>query len=68
MNPLKFPLKIIPKKCIQPKILYDIKGNLIPESERFKSMKLFMCEMSKYQYKQYKIKSKSYKNPPQVIS
>ena len=58
-NPLTFPLKIIPNNCVTPVLNYDIKGNLIKQNEKMKSLKLFMCEMGEYQYKQYKLKLNS---------
>ena len=59
-NPITFPLKIeaAPSKVFKD-IIYDIKGNLIPMQDRFRNIKLYPCEMSPYQYKQYQNKLNS---------
>jgi len=60
-NPVVFPLKIDPMEARVPKIKYDIYGKVIPEGDRLKHLKLYMCPMSKYQYEQYvnKLRSKN---------
>ena len=58
-NPNTFPLKIEPENAIVPYIKYDIYGKKIPDEDRFKKLKLSMCNMSKYQYEQYREKLKS---------
>jgi len=55
-NPVVFPLKIDPPEAFTPKIKYDIYGKVIPEDERLKYLKLYMCPMSKYQYQEYEKK------------
>ena len=53
-NPVVFPLKLYPRVAITPKIVYDIYGDMIPEGDRLKSLELYMCGMSKYQWGEYK--------------
>jgi len=53
-NPIVFPLKIDPAVAKVPtNIKYDIYGKEIPEEDRFKKLKLYLCNMSGYQYDQY---------------
>ena len=60
-NPVVFPLKLTPINAKTPKIKYDIYGKEIPENDRLKSIKLYMCTTSKFQWSQYikKLVSKS---------
>ena len=58
-NPITFPLKVYPSNSITPNLKYDINGNKIRESDKFRNIKLFLCKMSEYQYKIYKNKIKS---------
>ena len=54
VNPITFPIRIYPKDAIIPNIKYDINGNIIPEDEKLKYLKLISCHMSDYQYNAYK--------------
>ena len=58
-NPIIFPLKIEPADATVPDIKFDIYGKKIPPDERFKRLKLLLCNMSQYQYEQYMKKLKS---------
>jgi len=54
-----FPMKITPLAVRTPKLKYDIYGLEIPAKNRMESLKLSMCKMSDYQWKQYDSKLKS---------
>jgi len=58
-NPIAFPLKIEPASAKVPNVKYDIYGKKIPDDDRFKKLKINLCNMSKYQFEQYSIKLKS---------
>lgn len=55
-DPVSFPLKIYPNDSQVLDIKYDYKGIEIPENDRFKKLKLAVCQMSDYQYKCYRAK------------
>jgi len=54
-----FPMKITPLAVRTPILKYDIYGLEIPEKNRMEKLKLNMCKMSDYQWKQYDSKLKS---------
>jgi len=58
-NPVVFPIKLYPSNAKTPRIVYDIYGKIIPEDLRLKSMKLYMCQMGKYQFGEYMKKLRS---------
>lgn len=61
-NPVVFPLKLYPSNAKTPKIIYDIYGKVIPDNQRLKSLKLYLCPMTTYQYNEYTKKLRSKNN------
>lgn len=52
-TPPTFPVKLYPDIADTPKIKYNINGELIPEDNRLRYLKLIECPMSKYQFSGY---------------
>lgn len=52
-TPPTFPVKLYPSIANTPYIKYNVNGELIPENNRIRYLKLIECPMSKYQFSGY---------------